>query len=386
MIIWFHNRAPNLNYKIKEEVIEYLLLQDTVVEPPLSQSEYSNQTTSVRAAAIPTPILTSPQPTNLCTYPMRVEEFFPYWLRNSTESGVTKSNLINLTKYYYDWISCGMTGNSVSFLNLENIIDIVKTPDELVKHHTFSYINSLPQTSIQTEDNPSGIVSPDAAKNLYDNVKVNLYTKKGSEESFRFVLQSLFGITSGLSISYPKRFLLRLNSGQYSEYSGGLTFDYVASSNPQLTGGRLNYSVFNDNDLWQDFSYVLNISGLSAGVYSDVVRPLVHPAGTKDFYDVRKDIFNNVRDNLLKFSSTNELPMIRNYCYYTLLSYESIEGCCGCADVDCDVRHVFPNWDVQISAYPSGTTFGSINIGDFLTLSSSDGSVSPNEALDCTGC
>jgi hypothetical protein len=254
-----------------------------------------------------------------------------------------------------------MTANDASFLNLEAFIDIKSIPENFIKNQLYTYINSFPQDGIQTDNNPTGIVAPDAARNLYDNVKVNLYTKKGTEESFKFVLESLFGIAADkVSISYPKRYTLRLNGGRYDWMRDdtklrGQYSTNPAHYNPQLTGSFLNYSILQDSDLWQEHSYVLNISGLTAGVYQQVVRPLVHPAGTKDFYDLRNDVFNNISDSTSGLIA--ELPVIGNYAFYNLFSYQSLSGCCGCSGIsggtDPWPSHVFPNWDVEISTkYP----------------------------------
>lgn len=400
MIIWFHNNLLTLATEINEEVIDFknavtpLLLN----QPGLEQSyldEYPPQEGQLQQFTAPSPLLTAPAPKNSCTYPIRVEELFPYWLKNSNDDGVTQSNLVLMTKSYYDWLTCGITANDVSFLNLEALIDIQSIPDKLIKNQIFSYINSFPQDSIKLEDNPNGIVEPNSVRNLYDNVKVNLYTKKGTEESFKFVLESLFGISaSNVSISYPKRFVMRLNGGKYdwmrddTVVQGQYSLN-PASYNPQLVGSFLNYSILQDSDLWQDYSYVLNISGLSSGVYSEVVRPLVHPAGTKDFYDVRTDIFNNITDNIGTVIA--EIPVIGNYAYYNLFSYESLAGCCGCSGIsgstDFWPSHAFPTWDLEISQkYPIGVTFGSLNIVDFLRLNPSEGVSFPNELRTCNNC
>lgn len=397
MIIWFNNKFANINSLVPEEILDYKIpvISNLVqgVGSGLVQSSFENILTPT--TPLVSSFVTSPPPPVSCSYPLRVEELFPYWLRNATENGVTQSNLVLMTKSYYDWLACGMTANDASFLNLEAFIDIKSIPENFIKNQLYTYINSFPQDGIQTDNNPTGIVAPDAARNLYDNVKVNLYTKKGTEESFKFVLESLFGIAADkVSISYPKRYTLRLNGGRYDWMRDdtklrGQYSTNPASYNPQLTGSFLNYSVLQDSDLWQEHSYVLNISGLTAGVYQQVVRPLVHPAGTKDFYDLRNDVFNNISDSTSNLIA--ELPVIGNYAFYNLFSYQSLSGCCGCSGIsggtDPWPSHVFPNWDVEISTkYPVGITFGLINIIDFLKLNPGTGFTFPNETITCSSC
>ena len=78
------------------------------------------------------------QPTPTCSYPMNIDNLFPFWLKHETNKS---SNLILMTKEYYNWLSCGMEGNDLSFLNLESLIDIENIPDKLLKYHLYSYIH-----------------------------------------------------------------------------------------------------------------------------------------------------------------------------------------------------------------------------------------------------
>jgi len=377
MILFFTNQIKNVELQFAEEIGEFRI-------PPIAELAQPLQQTALAFFA-PTE---QPQPN--CSYPMNIEELFPFWLRENTAG---QSKLILMTQKYYDWLSCGMNDNDVSFFNLENLIDIENIPDKLLKYKLFSYINSFPADAIITEDTPSGNVEPAMVRKLLDNVKVNLYTKKGTEESVRFVLESLFGIKANkVSVSYPKRFVLRLNGGRYDWMRDDtkLRGQYSTnpnSYNPQLTGSFLNYSVLQDNDLWQEFSYVINITGLSAGYYENVVRPLVHPAGTKDFYDVLHDVFSNAGDQ-----SSNvyiELPVIKNYALYDLFDTQSLSGCSGCSGTTDNPgpQHVFPNWDIDIEAkYPEGISFGQIEIKDFIRLSPAVGLTYPNDNKSCTSC
>ena len=133
-----------------------------------------------------------------------------------------------------------------------------------------------------------------------------------------------------------------------------------------------------DNGLWQDYSYVVNVSGLSLEAYTNVVRPLLHPAGTADFFQIRQDIFNNNSETVSVF--TSEIPKINNYYGYTMGSFSSLSSCDGG-----DQTFVFPSWDEEISLYNSGVTFGNINIVDFTTLTPKSGMGYPNESIIAQG-
>lgn len=377
MILWFHNKIKNTQAQVFEEITDTKIPTISEFVPPLNQS--------IAAFFAPTE-----QPLPSCTYPIKVEDMFPYWLRQTT-NGVSK--LILMTKAYYDWLSCGMTGNDVSFLSLEDLIDVETIPDTLLAQQLFTYVNGFPSENINTTDTPEGNIDPLRVRTLLDNVKVNLYTKKGTEESFKLVLESVFGIkASNVSISYPKRYVLRLNGGRYDWMRDDalLRGDYSANPaafNPQMTNSYLNHSVIQDGNLWQEYSYVLNVRGLTAQQYENTVRPLVHPAGTKDFYDVNKDIFNNVYDN--SYNVIFEVPVIKNYALYNLLDSETllcVLGCSGGTD-NPGYPFQFPKWDADIfDKYYKGMTFGQINIVDFLKLSPAPGFTFVNEMSSCATC
>jgi len=377
MILLFTNQLRNIELQLEEELggIKSPPIQD--LPPPLKQT----------VLAFYTP---HEQPSPTCSYPMNVADLFPFWLRQNVEG---ESKLILMTKAYYNWLSCGMSSNDISFFNLEDLIDIETTPDRLLKYHLYSYINSFPVDDILTTDTPQGNIDPAAVRKLFDNVKINLYSKKGTEESIRFVLESLFNITPDrVSVSYPKRYIMRLNGGHYDWMRDDLQIRSTYSSNPnsynpQLVGSFLNYSVLQDNELWQEYSYVLNITGLSAGYYENAVKPLVHPAGTKDFYDAMHDVFNNTSD-----STSNifvEIPVIKNYANYNLFSFDSLNVCSGCSGSSDNPgpQFRFPTWDVDINTkYSVGVTFGAIKAVDFLRLSPATGFTFVNETLSCIGC
>lgn len=391
MILWFSEKIKNVQLQGIEEVDAYKIPQIAELLAPIQQSVMTFFTPQEQIPTL-SEIPTLQEGPETCTYPIRIEDLFPFWLRQTTNDS---SKLILMTQKYYDWLTCGITGNETSFLNLESLIDIDSIPNNLLKNQLFTYINAFPVNSIKTDNNPEGNIDSNLIRRFFDNIKINLYTRKGTEESFRSVLYDLYGITANnVSISYPKRFVLRLNSGRFDWMRDdnqiiGTYSSNPASFNPQLVGSHLNHSVLQDNDLWQEYSYVLNIAGLSAALYETTVRPLLHPAGTKDFYDVRQDIFNPLFDNLNSISF--EEPRIGNYAFYSLLSSGNLAGCCGCSGIsggtDPWPSHRFPLWDEDINPkYYAGMTFGQINIGDFINLRPAEGYTYVNQSISCSAC
>ena len=201
MILFFTTKTQSLDGKIKEEVIDLPILNDNTIEEqaPLIQSFFSNLVTNnITSLKFLPNQATEPN----CRYPIQLEELFPLWLKDNTNEGY--SDLILFTKSYYDWLSCNSDDDSVSFLNLEALIDTSNIPQKLLKNKLFSYINSFPTDQIK--NGTEGIVEPNNIRNLLDNVKITLYTKKGTEESFKLLLETLFNVDAdSVIISYPKK-------------------------------------------------------------------------------------------------------------------------------------------------------------------------------------
>lgn len=312
-----------------------------------------------------------------CEYPVSVRELFPYWLRIEGGSG---SALISLTEEYYKWLSCNSTDiTDISFFKMEELFDTGTVPSELLTNLSNTYVNSLPSNQIQNIDSSN-------LKDLIENIKINLYSKKGTAASIKYLVSTLFGYdTSEVTVAYPKRFLFRLNGGNFDWMrdnlaSTGAYSPITTNFYPQLTGSRLNFSVMQDGDLWQEYSYVVNAVGLSAEYYENIVKPIAHPTGTKYFLNVKPEIFN---DEFGGFNSTSaitiyEIPKIENYGGYTLGSTQTIGYTFGCISGLSAPFYVFPSWDFEISAYP-GISFGNIYINDFLELSPLPGGSFPNE-------
>lgn len=325
-------------------------------------------------------------PTN-CSYPINIRDFFPYWLRISNGG---ESVLISLTEQYYKWLSCNTSDiNSLSFFRLEDLTDLENIPEELIENIANTYLNSYPKQEIKNQT-----VTLDKLKNIIDNVKVNLYSKKGARDSFKLLINEFFGVDPDkISVSYPKQYILRLNSGRYEWMRTNPLEeqDVIGEEYPEFfkntTGSFLNYSVIYDNDLWQDFSYVVNTPEITIEQYKNTIKPLVHPAGTKDFFQLRFDIFNNDVEDAFEIIEY-ETPTIQNYALYTIGSTATIGYSFGCSGayggVTGQPSYIFPYWDEEISNYYiEGMSFGEINTGDFFNLSPAVGFTYLNKGITC---
>lgn len=381
MILLFKKKDREINkqYQINAEVP----LFEGIVQDETDQTPFSAPAQSTEAfTTLKSYFLNTEELQTTCTYPVNIKELYPYWLRIQ-ENG--NSLLISLTQKYYDWLTCHTNDiNDISFLRLEDLIDLENIPNSTLEHLANTYLNSLPKESIT-----QNIVNPEELKKLIDNIKINLYAKKGTEDSFKLVINELFNIDPDtIYISYPKRFVLRLNGGRY-DWMRDPTND---PSNPvsgidlypSLTNSYLNYSILTDGDLWQEHSYVINVAGLSLTQYQNVVRPILHPAGTLDFFQKRQDIFNRVFEEITV--TETETPYFKNYALYKIGSTGSILYTLGCTLAGItSPMYRFPSWDKEISEkYYPGMSFGEINISDFFTLSPADGTTFVNAGLTCS--
>jgi len=319
-----------------------------------------------------------------CAYPQNIKNLFPRWIRLSNNSN---SVLIALTEQYYEWLTCGSNDDNnefkitdVGFLNLEDLTNIDNIPAQLLANLAYSYVNAIPKESIT-----GGLISETGLKSLIKNIKTNLYAKKGTEESIKLVINKIFNISpENVSIGYPKKYILRLNGGNFDWMRDNLNSvgEYVPTVYPQLSGSRLNFSVISDGDIWQSYSYVVNCSALSEAQYTGVVRPIIHPTGFKDVFNYKLNVFNNTNNSNSGITIV-EIPKIQNYGGYTLGSSQSIGYTFGCASGFTAPYYLFPSWDYEISSYPAGSTFGVIVLSDFFELTPIPGYTFPNETFTC---
>lgn len=373
MILLFTKNLPNKIYQLNIDVGS----PDTIGRPS-SESAFVNNTMQSPSWS---PTQTLPAS---CSYPLNINELFPYWLRR-VSAGIT-ANLISLTQSYYEWLTCHSADiNSVSFFDLESINDIETMPDKYVPYFSNVYLNSVPLNQINYPGYTGGNVDQTKIRSLVENIKTNLYSRKGTKSSYELVINELFDISpENISIINPKNYIMRLNGGRYDWMRDGICggTDNQNVFTPDLTSSYLNLSVISDGDLWQEYSYVVKVSGLSFAAYNEIIRPILHPAGTLDFFNPVQNIFSNTSETII--TEKEEIPQIKNYLGYTFGSSTSLLVCS--QGGGSQPTYTFPYWDKEISQYSSGLTFGNINIVDFLLLSPGPGFTYLNETRATTSC
>ena len=87
--------------------------------------------------------------------------------------------------------------------------------------------------------------------------------------------------------------------------------------------GKVDYKVIQDSEYWQDFSYVIK-SGLVIERYSDIVKEILHPAGTVFFGEI---LIYNVISVTPKFTGiVDVINAIENYFIYITSLVQTLTG------------------------------------------------------------
>lgn len=315
--------------------------------------------------------------------PIQVKSQVPLWINQ------TEPVFVEFVQSYYDWIvnEYGYTG--INVVDLGKMADIEETPDFLLPNHLKMYAPDMMGIyNIGGTYQPT----PEQIRNTIHNIKTEIYQRKSSEDSFRAMMVSLFGISAGsINISYPKRKILRLNGGRMDWMSNsdyyGITSEY-SDEKYTMIGSHLNQGVFPDNRMWQDFSYILTSEiDDSNPYYEAVVKETLHPAGLLGLYEKVERYAEGGYDP--GPVEDYEWPKVRNYYPYNLGSTGTLNRCAGCTGIYFQPgwtfpTFVYPSWDKEIMDGPSAN-FGSIRIFDFFRLNSIPGLTSPNDYIgdDC---
>jgi len=378
--------------------------------------------------------------------PVDVRHLFPYWIRERTNLNSSSAHFVEFVQSYYDWLytKSGYKLSTVEFQGdgIKRLIDIDSTPVEFLKGFVFSYASGFSDWFVGATAGPQETDTTKNVRSLIRSIRPNLYQQKSNEEAYNYFFQSLHGEAgSDVSISYPKKNILRLNGGRFAEWPAegyGATGYY---ENTQMLGGSFLNGDFKlqDSYWYQDFSYLLHAgvdlvddpdTGLP--IYFEDLLTMLHPAGLKLFFQKTTQDYIPP-DDFEGGVIHGELPRLGNYFPYRLSSISGYTACVGCdgspfgydgptayigtvlsgnsvpygydssglfggvsgswtsgdawgsiggGSVNHEYNlptHNYPDWDEDI---PSGTTFGSIYIREFIYLYPA--SDSPNAGY--TGC
>jgi len=271
---------------------------------------------------------------------ININHLFPLWMIERGES----NRLLKFTQSYYDWLynlgGYELTTTSISSVGFRKLIDIEQTPIEYLKHFAYTYASGFPESFITPEDDSGNAIdNSDQLKTFMMGIRQNLYQKKSNEEAYEYFFETLYERPE-IQIFYPKKFILRLNGGKFSEWSQPLNscgedcdYDTIQS----LGGSYLNGPyVFQDSFWYQDYSYLLSAGGdievdeeTGLPSYQEALTELIHPAGVKGFFEKVESDYIPPDDYDGGFNIC-ETPLLGNYFPYNLNSTSTIAHCMGC--------------------------------------------------------
>lgn len=330
--------------------------------------------------------------------PIQVEAQVPYWMTKNSDGYGNSSVMINFLQEYYNWLTNHYGYENTNVFDVTKLFDINASPSFMLEHfvNTFaqdiSTIYKLPDSKRPTSDQ---------IRNTIVNIRTEIYEEKSTETVFKRLLNSLFGINPNeVTIKYPKTRLMRLNGGILPWMSNGMNesiSQFIGSTGEysnerySLIGSYLNQGVIYDNNLWQEYSYVVDSPIDESDVYyEETVRNTLHPAGFKAFFE-KRELFAEVAPPDINLESDYEVPVVANYYPYNLSMNTSLAKCTGCTTGSplfvagwTYPTFVFPSWDVEIQRR-GYTSFGSILLHDFFELNSVKGASSPNDFIG-TSC
>ena len=343
-----------------------------------------------------------------CTTNYDISRLIPNWVIAEKSSRVAKgeSNVISVFDFlqkYYDWLYCDSPdgGRYALANNLLDIIDVEKTREEFIKKIYANYFASFPYDSVKNSAELQFDLQK--AREFIVGIKKNLHGRKTNLESINYFFTKLFNITEDdILVYYPKVDVLRLNGGMFAnDYFAfaSATGNYSATNS---LGSGLNISRFQDNDWFQDWSYLVYINNYQENItLRDAYVKSLHPAGLRLIYGKQISDYQGpgVADENIIIC---EYPMLKNYAAYSMtLSYGelgshygiTLYGLTGCSGCDGSYQipaatgftgpiHVLPTWTGAITE----TRFFDINILSFIELCYSTGLTSPNDTKTCANC
>jgi hypothetical protein len=335
--------------------------------------------------------------------PIQVEAQVPLWMKQNGDGYNNPSFMIHFLKYYYDWMANDYGYESVNIFDLAKLADIYETPDFLLPNFIKTYGIDLYGLYGLTGDKAPSTYE---IRRTLDSIRKEVYQRKSTEIAYKSLMSSLFGINDFyVTIKYPKRKLMRLNSGVFSWMSNGMnpqsasllgsTGEY-SNERFTLVGSYLNQGVLQDGKMWQDYSYIIDSPvDDSDPYYEDILKQALHPAGLLGFFE-QTERFEETSAGDVNSYYDYEMPMIANYYPYTLGSFESLPFCTGCTSSYPLFRtgwtfptFVYPTWADEIVLRGVTKPFGNILVSDFIfRLSTTATGGSPNDDIgtECVYC
>ena len=199
MLFW-HKTTKNKKRELEEDLLQADLptvLSDIEQEPDIKSGFQFSALLPEAAASLQSG----------CNYPLNIQNQFPVWSKIKDDE--TQPNLPDIVSEYYNWLTCATKSNitpEYGFFELENLKNINNLSKDFLILHSEIYIPSLPPDALNAD------VSQEELKNLLNGIYTKLYSYKGSEKSFKYLISHFFNLNSNnVYIIHPKKYLMVLN-------------------------------------------------------------------------------------------------------------------------------------------------------------------------------
>jgi hypothetical protein len=114
---------------------------------------------------------------------------------------------VDFIKYYYIWLESTKNVNLIPH-TIEQFLDVDTVPPELIDTFYETYLSSFPKQFSKDKETGS---SADVTK-IIKNIK-DFYSKKGTEDSFRFLFRLMFD--TEITLTYPREKLLKASQAEW---------------------------------------------------------------------------------------------------------------------------------------------------------------------------
>ena len=162
-----------------------------------------------------------------------VRHLFPKWILDRNANG----NMVKFVQAYYDWLynkaDYELSTTTFNTTGLRRLIDLDETPVEFLKHFTYTYASGFPENVLEPTNDGQDRTS--FVKDFIKGIRTNFYQKKSTEEAYQYFFQTLYGVENPIDFFYPKKYILRLNGGRFSDWA-------IAPLQDGNQGGTYEYS------------------------------------------------------------------------------------------------------------------------------------------------
>ena len=119
------------------------------------------------------------------------------------------SVFVDFVKYYYIWLESSKDPNLIPH-SIEQFLDVDTIPPELIDKFYATYLSSFPTQFSKDKETGAGVDVTKVIKRIRE-----FYSKKGTEDSFRFLFRLMFD--TEITLTYPREKMLIASQAKWKE-------------------------------------------------------------------------------------------------------------------------------------------------------------------------